>query len=230
MSKQQLAVVVAIGVAISAVWLAIRTFATKPISAAHHAEDGTTAGGERQAAAARRGGEVGESPVRRARVNAWQALLERVRQARQRRAAAARPAATNTAPEAGAATAATAAARSPGSASATPDSETARVLDKDTIKAAMREILPLVKECYGLAKGRDGAAPSGKLVVTFRIEGEADVGGVTSESAIDEARSTIAAPELRECVQESIHALQLPPPKHGGVVKVTYPFVFATGR
>jgi hypothetical protein len=59
------------------------------------------------------------------------------------------------------------------------------------------------------------------------IEAQGGVGGVVSESAIDDASSTIADAGMRECVTQTMYALEIDPPTGGGTVHVTYPFTFA---
>jgi len=63
--------------------------------------------------------------------------------------------------------------------------------------------------------------------VNFTIEGEPGVGGVVGDSEIDPDKSTLADPQMRECVQETMYGLEIDPPRDGGTVRVTYPFMFA---
>ena len=102
-------------------------------------------------------------------------------------------------------------------------------LDKDYIRAQIAALLPLIKECYENALFTQPTL-AGKLVVDFTIIAEPDIGGLVSESAINDAHSTIADPALRECVQETMYAAQFPAPPDGGEVRVTYPFAFAAVR
>jgi len=102
-------------------------------------------------------------------------------------------------------------------------------MDKQYIRAAVREIIPLLGDCYleGMLRNPKLA---GKVVVDFTIEGEPDVGGVVGESAIDAKESDLADPAVRECIQETIYALEIDPPASGGVVRVHYPFEFRPGE
>jgi RNA polymerase sigma factor (sigma-70 family) len=99
-------------------------------------------------------------------------------------------------------------------------------MDKEYIRAAVRAIIPLLSECYEEGLARDPTL-AGKVVVEFTIEGEPKVGGIVGESAIDPEESDLADPVVRECIQETMHALEIDPPAEGGVVKVRYPFAFA---
>ena len=99
--------------------------------------------------------------------------------------------------------------------------------DKEVIRANVRELIPLVSECYEQALERRPTL-AGTLVVKFTIEGEPDVGGIIGSSEIDKDESSLDDAEVHECVRETMFALELPPPTGGGVVNVTYPFEFRT--
>jgi len=102
-------------------------------------------------------------------------------------------------------------------------------LDKDYIRDRVREIVPLVKECYqqALARGPgDAGTADGVLKVRFSIIGDPELGGVIEDSKVLEDTPLAANASLAECVQESMYAMQLEPPKGGGRVNVTYPFRF----
>ena len=98
--------------------------------------------------------------------------------------------------------------------------------DRAYIRAAVQELLPMITECYTHALDRDPKA-AGDLVVNFTIEGEPGVGGVVGDSAIDPEQSTLADPDMRECVQETMYGLEIDPPRNG-TVHVTYPFHFSS--
>ncbi len=99
-------------------------------------------------------------------------------------------------------------------------------LDKDYIRAAVRELIPLLTDCYEQGLARDPTI-AGSVVANFTIQGEPDVGGLVTESQIDADRSTLADPAVRECIQQTMYSLQIDPPANGGVVHVSYPFTFA---
>jgi hypothetical protein len=100
--------------------------------------------------------------------------------------------------------------------------------DREYIRSAMQELLPMLTECYEHGVERDPKL-AGTVAVDFTIEGEPGVGAVIGESAIDPdpAQTTLADPDVRECIQETMYALEIDPPAHGGVVHVHYPFAFA---
>jgi len=101
-------------------------------------------------------------------------------------------------------------------------------LDKDYVRESVREIIPLIEECYTLALERVPDL-AGRVAVTFTIEGEPEVGGVIGSSQIEEKETTMADPAFLECVQETMYAVEIDPPSDGGVVTVTYPFEFRPG-
>lgn len=116
----------------------------------------------------------------------------------------------------------TAQRRPGGSATATP----APPLDAAYIRAQIQTLLPLLKECYENTHRSHGGA-RGKLVVDFTIVGEPDLGALVSESAINDAGSTLTDADLRECVRETMYAARFPAPTSGGEVHVSYPFAFS---
>jgi len=137
------------------------------------------------------------------------ALVEQIRAARQARAAAS-PHATPAQP--------TAATPAP----ALPES----TIDKAYIRRSVRALLPMLQDCYEQGLQRDPKL-AGTVVVDFTIEGEPGVGGVIGHSAIDDAASSLSDVATRECIQETMYALEIDPPADGGVVTVKYPFAFS---
>jgi len=137
------------------------------------------------------------------------ALVEQIRAARKARAAApphappAQPTAATPAP-------------------ALPES----TIDKAYIRRSVRALLPLLQDCYEQGLQRDPTL-GGTVVVDFTIEGEPVVGGVIGHSAIDAAASSLSDVTTRECIQETMYALEIDPPADGGVVTVKYPFAFS---
>jgi hypothetical protein len=104
-----------------------------------------------------------------------------------------------------------------------PDAGT---LDRVYIQKRIREdFVPLAKECYEAALERDGKL-QGKLVFSFVIAGNDDVGGIVESAELDPS-STLVEKELVYCLRESLLSLSFEPPEQGGVVTVTYPFVFS---
>lgn len=164
------------------------------------------------------------SVERREPATELRAAIERARDARLRELAAA---AIENHPAAGS-------AAGPGAGAApAPEDEAPQVgtLDREYIRGAVRELHPLIAECYDLAREaaeREGAdVPEGRLVVRFVIGGEPGVGGVIEESAVMD-ESELRHPLLEECLTETIYTVELPAPEEGGRVTVHYPFVLSS--
>lgn len=100
------------------------------------------------------------------------------------------------------------------------------VLDKDYIQERVRDVLPLLAECYTMAL-EDTPDLAGRVMTEFVISGEPDVGGLVEESTISDEGTTIAHPGMRECMRETLYSIEFEPPPNGGKVLVRYPFLFA---
>jgi hypothetical protein len=115
------------------------------------------------------------------------------------------------------------AAPEPGAvAEAGPDSLVLGSLDRSAIDAVIRRHLNEIRYCYerGLTVR---AALNGKVVVKFVIAKD----GTVSSAAIKS--STLNDPEVEGCVAARFLRMRFPAPKGGGIVIVSYPFVFAPG-
>ena len=144
------------------------------------------------------------------------ALLERIRQAKQRRVAAP-DAAISGRHERGA----VASAMSPEEKTDDEDDDP----DRDYIQLSVEGIAPLLAQCYEQGREREPGL-AGLIVVDFTIEGEPGVGGLVTQSTVDPKESDIRDDGVRECIQESLYAIEIEPPTNGGVVTVHYPFRF----
>jgi len=99
-------------------------------------------------------------------------------------------------------------------------------LDREYIQEAIRDMQPLIQECYELARHEDPSL-EGRLLVEFVVGGEPDVGGIIEEAGID-ASSAVESLLLRDCVRETVYTLELPAPAGGGQMTVRYPFQFSS--
>lgn len=96
-------------------------------------------------------------------------------------------------------------------------------LSKDVIDAAIRKTaVALASACYEDLLGRSSEA-AGKLSIRLVIGPE---GKVTRS---DLATVEVGDAEFHQCMLDAISAVAFPPPRGGGIVIVTYPFVFAPG-
>jgi hypothetical protein len=199
-----------LAVAAVAIWLAVRARGDRPSAPAPAtavASGATTPpAASGSAAAARPPVRKLPDPSRRA------ALLEAIRDAARKRSSS---------PSAAGGAGATSTTPPP----ALPEGDAA----KDYIRTSVRALIPLLVECYNEALERDPEL-AGKLIVEFTIEGEPEVGGVIGDSAIDDAGSTIRDATMRECIQQTMYAIEIDPPAGGGVVNVRYPFEFSNNR
>jgi RNA polymerase sigma factor (sigma-70 family) len=98
-------------------------------------------------------------------------------------------------------------------------------LDKEYVRSAVQGLVPLLSECYEQGLERSPTL-AGRVMVHFTIEGEPDVGGLVASSTIDPAKTTLADPEVQQCIQETMYALEIDPPNVGFQVEVHYPFEF----
>ncbi|MFH1807741.1 MAG: AgmX/PglI C-terminal domain-containing protein [Pseudomonadota bacterium] len=113
----------------------------------------------------------------------------------------------------------------PGGGGVTASEAAPGSLSKEYIQAQVREIVPLVKECYEQAlETQPGLSTT--LKVRFTIEGDPELGGVISSSDILDIDGGVAPGSLGECVRETMYALRLKAPEGGGKVTVHYPFRF----
>ncbi|MGE0547909.1 MAG: hypothetical protein AB7O24_20250 [Kofleriaceae bacterium] len=119
------------------------------------------------------------------------------------------------------------------------DPSKAIALDRDYIRSSVRDIIPLLAECYSAALARKPAL-AGSVLVSFEISGEPEVGGVITNSEVltagkrivdDNGKelepTTLDDAEVHECIRETMYAIEIDPPPHGGTVTVRYPLAFA---
>lgn len=98
-------------------------------------------------------------------------------------------------------------------------------LDAKYIRSVVRGALPLLRECFTLA--RDSAPDAeGKVVVEFTIVGEKDIGGLVESATIISDNALSKNKAMAECVTETMMSLEYAAPEDGGKVMVKYPFVF----
>lgn len=105
-----------------------------------------------------------------------------------------------------------------------PGTAPPRDLDRAYIAEQMKELLPLVKECFEAGLERQPGL-AGKILLRFTIVGQEGIGGLVSDSQVVDDKSTLKDAAVRECIQESMYAAQFPAPAGGGQTVVEYPFV-----
>lgn len=94
-------------------------------------------------------------------------------------------------------------------------------LTSEEIQRVIRSNLAAVKGCY-VAMARTGAAPSGKAIVTFTVDGAGKPQGVRVDAP------TFTGTRLPTCLSSQISFWTFPRSQNGGGT-VSYPFVFVGG-
>lgn len=96
-------------------------------------------------------------------------------------------------------------------------------LSREEIQRVISRVMSQIKYCYEKELNKDPNL-EGKLVMFWLISGSGDV---QTTSASQNTFSGASGPPIEQCVQRIIQRLKFPAPKGGGVVNVTYPFVFS---
>lgn len=94
-------------------------------------------------------------------------------------------------------------------------------LDKEQIRAVVRAGSPKIKACYDAEVALDAHTAPDSAVIRFVIGPDGKVRSKTVEQ-----KKPAANARLGTCVVSAIRTLEFPEPKGGGIVIVTYPFVF----
>lgn len=104
-------------------------------------------------------------------------------------------------------------------------------LPAEYIREAVREIVPLLKECYHMELEERGLI-TGKVVLGFELIADDEHGGLVEEVKIMETElSKEISDSFAECLRETIYALRLEAPEWSGRHTVRYPLIFrATGH
>jgi TonB family protein len=94
-------------------------------------------------------------------------------------------------------------------------------LEADEIRRPVKAVIAKVRACYEKELAADPSL-AGRIVVSWVIDSD---GTVRSASVKD---STMGSAKVESCIVKVVKALRFPAPVGGGVVAVTYPFVFAS--
>ncbi len=101
-------------------------------------------------------------------------------------------------------------------------------MDKDVIRGAMREALPILGTCYDRARptlGSDHLAIHAHLTLT----GDPDIGTIVDADQLVDDDGHPVATALDDCLRSTFQTLELPPLPDGAKVDVNYPLLFADG-
>lgn len=95
-------------------------------------------------------------------------------------------------------------------------------LDKSLIDAVIKRNMNQIKYCYSRELTKNPAL-AGKITVKFVIAKDGTVSSATTKS------STMGSPAVESCINGRFMRFQFPEPKGGGIVIVSYPFIFSPG-
>jgi len=95
-------------------------------------------------------------------------------------------------------------------------------LDKSLIDAVIKRHMNQIRYCYQRELTKNPNL-GGKIVVKFVIAKDGTVSSATTKS------STMGSPAVEQCINGRFLRFQFPQPKGGGIVIVSYPFLFAPG-
>jgi len=95
-------------------------------------------------------------------------------------------------------------------------------LDKSLIDAVIKRNMSQIRYCYQRELTKNPAL-GGKITVKFVIAKDGTVSSATTKS------STMSNPAVESCINGRFMRFQFPEPKGGGIVIVSYPFIFSPG-
>jgi hypothetical protein len=110
----------------------------------------------------------------------------------------------------------------PAEAVAANQAETLKV----EIRSAMREVIPLLAECYQ-AEMDNIAEPSTKVVAELTLTGDADVGTLIDAKQVFDDNGNPLSTKFDDCLRTTFQSLALPPLAEGDHFEVRYPFLFS---
>lgn len=111
-------------------------------------------------------------------------------------------------------------------AEAVAEGEGATPISKTEIRDAMREVIPLLTECYDAAIP---TLPDGELelVAEMTLTGDPDVGTLIDAKELADKQGRKLPAKFDDCLRTTFQSLALPPLKEGDTLSVHYPFMFS---
>ncbi len=102
-------------------------------------------------------------------------------------------------------------------------------MDPDEIRTSVREVIPMLAECYTMAPPAVHAGGAGgELTVEMTVSGEPDVGTVIEDATLSEGDAHLLGDaDFTECLRQTLLSVEMPPLSAGGSVVIRYPFAFA---
>ena len=102
--------------------------------------------------------------------------------------------------------------------------------DRETLKvelrAAMKEIVPMLAECYEAEMDSIPEAQT-KIVAELTLTGDPDVGTLIDAKQLATDEGKPLSTRFDDCLRGNLQLLALPPLAEGDRVEVRYPFLFA---
>jgi hypothetical protein len=95
-------------------------------------------------------------------------------------------------------------------------------LDKSLIDAVIKRNMNQIRYCYQRELTKNPSL-AGKITVKFVIAKDGTVSSATTKA------STMNSPAVESCINGRFQRFQFPEPKGGGIVIVSYPFIFSPG-
>jgi outer membrane biosynthesis protein TonB len=95
-------------------------------------------------------------------------------------------------------------------------------LDKSLIDKVIKSNMAQIRYCYQRELSKNPSL-GGKIAVNFTIAKDGTVSAARTKS------STMGNPTVEQCINGRFMRFQFPEPKGGGIVIVTYPFIFSPG-
>jgi hypothetical protein len=93
------------------------------------------------------------------------------------------------------------------------------------IRTAMREVIPILTECYEAALP---SLPDPRVEITaeMKLTGDPDIGTVIDAKQITDKAGQPLPAKFDDCLRSTFQTLALPPLTEGDEIDVRYPFVF----
>jgi hypothetical protein len=106
-----------------------------------------------------------------------------------------------------------------------PDAEPP--INKTNLRAAMRELIPMLTECYEAALPTL-TAPTLEITASLHLSGDPDIGTIVDADAlVDKATGKPLPAAFDDCMRSTFMQMALPPLAEGDTLEVHYPFMFS---
>src|SRR6185503_7438177 len=106
-----------------------------------------------------------------------------------------------------------------------PAEEQPAQVDKTTIRAAMKELIPFLSDCYERAIPLLDS-PDFDLDAELTLYGDPDVGTLVDVQSLKDGAGKALIEKMDDCFKNALQLLALPPLAEGERIEVHYPFKF----